>query len=266
MAIFNIDSNAVFDSIQAALDAKGIEMTFDMVQKIYRTLDNSLPSLTGGLLEETYEEWREEAVGAKGWGTKYVQAIRMKQEDDGGSVFLDEGIMDKGSNKPAFMFAMMVERGVKSWSIKDALLASEKAKVGPAGIKYIIVPFPVATPSAGKGGAKLASKFGGRKMPQDMHSLVKKGESVPEGSTITVTNTLRSFEVDVSGLTRYSTRKLHSQYGIFRCVSQKSTGWQYPDVPAEPIFPSVVQYVDKRIREELQKYCEEIVKEFGQTP
>jgi hypothetical protein len=263
MAIFNIDSNVVFDSIQAALDARGVEMTFEMVQKIYRTIDNSLPELTSGLLEETYEEWREEAIGAKGWGTKYVQAIQIKQTDDGGKVYLDEGIMDKGSNKPAFMFAMMMERGVKSWSIKDALLNSEKAKVGPAGIKYIIVPFPVATPSAGKGGAKLASKFGGRKMSKDMHSLVKKGESVPEGTTISVTNTLRSFDVDVTGLTRYSTRKLHSQYGIFRCVSQKSTGWIFPDTPAEPIFPSVVEYVSRRIQEELKKYCDEIVKEFS---
>ena len=264
MAVFNIDGDAVFSGIQAALEAQGQKLTGDQIAHIVSTVEASLPGITYGLLEEAYEEWRQEAIDSGGWGTKYVAAIKMKAEPNGdGSVYLDETVMDKGSNKPSFMFAKMVEEGVKSWSIKDALLASDKAKVGPAGIKYIVVPFPVATPSAGKGGAKLASKFGGRKMTQDMHKLVKAGEKVPAGSTVSVTNTQRTYEVDVSGLTRYNTRQLHSQYGIFRCVSERSKGWQYPDKSATPVFPSVAAYVEKRIHEELDAFCREIVKEFS---
>jgi hypothetical protein len=68
--------------------------------------------------------------------------------------------------------------------------------------------------------------------------------------------------VDVSGLTRYNTRQRHSQYGIFRRVSEKSTGWQHPGVAASPVFPSVLKEVDRRIQEVLAEFCKNIVKEY----
>ena len=69
-----------------------------------------------------------------------------------GSVFVDESVKDS-SGKPAMMFAKMIEQGVQSWSIKDALLKSAKAKTSSAGIKYMVVPLPVRTPKA-KGSGK----------------------------------------------------------------------------------------------------------------
>ena len=259
--IFDIDVDTVLDSIISVIDREGMEFTQEQMNNLVRIIDNALPGLLNNMIIDTKNEWTQQALEAKGWGTKYIQAIKLKFEKDGGSVYLDPNIMDKSSNRPFFMFALMMENGVKSWSIKDALLASKKAHTGKDGVKYITIPFPVHTP--GKDG-KMASKFGGRKMTTDMHALVKAGEKVPEGTTINVKNTIRSFEVDITGLTRYNTRQFHSQYGIFRRVSSRSEGWQYPDIPAQPIFPSVVDYVHRRITEDITAFCQEVVREFSE--
>ena len=259
--IFNIDENVAFNSILSALEMSGQHLTDKAIDKVLNTIENSLPGILGAMMAETQEEWISEALESEtGWGGKYAQAIKMKVEKDGGTVYLDETVIDKGSNKPAFMFAMMVEQGISSWSIKDALLKSEKAKVGPAGIKYIIVPFNVATPSAGKNG-KLDRKFGGRQMDKATHDLVKNGGTAPAGTTVTVKNSIRSFTVDISGLSKYITPKFHSSYAMFRCVSEKSVGWIYPNKSKRPVFPSIISYVNRRIQEELTKFCEEVVKE-----
>ena len=264
MTIFSIDSDVVFSGITAALEEREQKLTGEQIEKIISTIEASLPGITYGLLEEAYEEWKQKASNKGGWGTKYINAIKMKAEPNGdGSVFLDPSVKDEGSNKPAIVFAKMIEEGVKSWSIKDALLQSSKVKVGPAGIPYISIPFPVSTPRTGRSGVHMDNKFGGREMTSEMHKLVKAGEKVPAGSKVSVTNSVRSYDVDVTGLTRYNTRQFHSQYGIFRTVSKNSQGWQYPNVAARPVYPSVLAYVERRIHETLDAFCREIVKEFS---
>ena len=249
--IFNIDADTAFNTVLEALEAAGQNIADDKMKEIVDVIEGTLPEVVGSLMSETYDEWCKLAVAKKGWGTKYVQAIRTKIENNEASIYLDETV------KPPF--GLMMERGVKSWSIKDALLESKKVKIGPSGIPYITIPFPVHTPGET---THMNAKFGNRKMTKDMHSIVKGGGHIESGS-ITVQNTLRSFEVDVSGLTRFNSRKFHSQYGIFRTVSKNSKGWQYPDVPEQPIYPSVIDYVNRRIVEVLKDYCEEIIKEYS---
>ena len=249
--IFNIDADTAFNTVLSALESAGQNMADDKMKEIVDCIENTLPEVVGSLLSETYDEWCRLAIAEKGWGTKYIQALRTKIENNEASVYLDETV------KPPF--GLMMERGVKSWSIKDALLKSEKVKIGPAGVPYIIVPFPVHTPGET---THMDAKFGNRKMTKDMHVIVKGGGRIESGS-ITVQNTLRSFEVDVSGLTRFNSRKYHSQYGIFRCVSKNSKGWQYPDKSATPIYPSVIDYVNRRIVEVLTDYCNEVIKEYS---
>jgi hypothetical protein len=258
--IFDIDADLIFESINSTLETIGEGLTEEMIGKVLNRIESSMPGITGFLLEDIYGEWRQKALDAKGWGSKYINALKVKIENDGGSIYLDKDVMDKSSNRPFFMFAMMMEHGIKTWSIKDALLSSKKAHTGKDGVKYITVPFPVRTP--GKEG-NMSSKFGGRRMTKDMHEIVKSGGTIGEGTTITVKNTLRSFEVDISGLSRYNTRQFHSQYGIFRRVSENSKGWQYPNKSATPIYPSVVDYVHRRIQEVLTDFCQEIIKEFS---
>jgi len=251
--IFDIDSDGIMNSIIQALDSAEASLTDEMIEKIFNQIDDAIPGVIELLVEDTAEHWKEKASGSgTGWGQKYANAIRSKVSNGEGSIYVDESVKDS-SGKPAVMFARMVENGVKSWSIKDALLKSDKAKISKDGVKYMIIPFPVHTPPK-KGQGKMSSRFGGRVMDSEVHNLVKNGGRAPKGSTSTDGQ-------DISGLSKWESQKYHSGYGIFRVVSQKSRGWQYPNVSETPVFSSVKDYVEKRIAEMVNALCVAIVKE-----
>jgi hypothetical protein len=254
VAIFDLDEDMIIDTIEAALADAGYDASEEQMAKIVEAIDEGFPGVVEVLTYGMQEHWKAEAVDSgTGWGQKYANAIKAEVTGKKGLIYIDEDLTDKTSNKPNMMFVKMVEEGVKSFSIKDALLASDKAKTGPSGIKYIIVPFPVATPrKAGQG--KMARKFGGREMTAEMHKIAKAGGRIKSGR-------LKTGE-DVSGLTRYVTRQRHSQYGIFRMVTEKSKGWVYPNKSARPVFPSVIQEVNKRVGEVVSEFIKAIVKEY----
>ena len=253
MAIFNVIEEETLDIVIGTLEDIGRKVSEEKFFEIANKIDEAMPGIIELMTVEAHDEWVSEAMGAKGWGTKYANAIRYKTGGKKGEVFLDKTVKDKGSNKPSIMFAKMVENGVKSWSIRDALMKSEKAKVGKNGVKYMTVPFPVATPrKAGQG--KMASKFGKREMTAEMHKIVKSGGKLSGGSIK---------GIDVSGLARYVTRQHHTQYGIFRRVSANSTGWQYPGIGAQPVFSNVERYVKKRMAEIITEFNMAIIKEYS---
>lgn len=252
MSIFSLDENLIMQSIADSLEEAGSQASEEQMNNIVSAIDESFPGVIGVLTNGIKELWKAEAKNSGGWGQKYSNAIKARVTGNQGEVYIDENMVDKGSKRKNFMFVKMVEEGMKSFSIKDGLLASDKAKTGPDGIKYIVVPFPVATPKATT--SKSASQFGGREMTKEMYDIVRSGGRLKSG-------TLKTGE-DVSGLTRYNTRQLHSQYGIFRRVSENSKGWQHPGVAPSPVFPGVKAQVDKRIHEIVSEYCKEIVKKF----
>lgn len=262
MSVFNIDGDEIVNSIESSLADAGADLTDETVEKIIAAINFAIPGFVELTINGTEEMWKDAAKSAGGWGSKYAKAIKSQYENGTGRVFLDDSSIDPQSKKPNLMFAKMMEGGVQTWSIKDALLKSDRAKIGKDGIKYIIVPFPVATPRR-KGQGHMQSYFGGRVMSSEIHELVKGGERAPAGSTVTVTTAHKTSEVNIEGLTRYNTRTRHSQYGIFRRVSQNSKGWQYPNVSPRPIFPSVEKYVQRRISQILEEYCKELVKEYS---
>lgn len=262
MSVFNIDGDDILGAIETSLADAGQSLSDEAFEKIARAIDSAIPGLVELVTFNTETAWKDLAKNSGGWGVKYAKAIRSQYASGTGRVYLDASSKDKGSNRPNLMFAKMMEEGVQTWSIKDALMKSDKAKIGKDGVKYIIVPFPVATPRK-KGSGHKSSYFGGREMSGEIHKLVKAGLRAPEGSTVTVTTSHKTSEVSIEGLTRYNSRTRHSQYGIFRRVTAKSKGWQYPSVAATPIYPKVKQYVDKRIGEILEQYCRDLVKEFG---
>jgi len=234
-----------------------LSSTEEQFYNIVNEVNGSMPDIMQILGKRISEQWKELAKEGERWGSKYAKAIKYKVEGTTVDVYLDEGLIDKGSKKPYFMFAMMMEQGVKSWSIKDALLASEKAKTSKDGIKYMVVPFPVSTPrKAGQG--TMQNKFGKREMTREMYNIVKSGGKLKTG-------TVNAYgkDVDVSGLVKYQTRQLHSQFGIFRAVSEKSSGWQYPNVEADPVFPQVLAEVNNQIRDLLTDYCRAVVKKYS---
>lgn len=252
--IFDIDADQVLDSVVKALEDAGQQMSQEKFTQIANAIESAMPGVIQLITMTMAEEWRSQADGAGGWGAKYSAAIKTKFSGATGEVYIDEGMTDKGSNKPNIMFAKMIEEGVKSWSIKDALLASEKAKVSKDGVKYIVIPFPVATPRQASSG-KSKSQFGGREMTNEVYNIVKSGGRVSSAK-------LKSGQ-EVSGLSKYNTRQLHGQYGLFRCVSEKSRGWQYPDKSARPVFPHVLEEVNNKIQEAIATFCKAIVQEYS---
>lgn len=252
--MFNLDEDMIFNSIANALESVGSELSEEQFVQITDAINEELPGVVEVLTYGMMVHWRKEATDSgTGWGQKYANAIIADVTGNRGRVYIDESLIDKQSDKPNMMFVKMVEEGVKSWSIKDALLASDKAKVGPSGIKYITIPFPVSTPRS-KNQGSMQTKFGKREMTNAVYKIVKSGGKLKSGISKT--------GQDISGLSRYVTKKFHSQYGIFRRVSEKSTGWRYPTVGASPVLPSVLEEVNKRISEVLSAFCANIVKEY----
>lgn len=257
MAIFDLDENMILNTISDALEHAGSELSEDQFIEITDAINEELPGVVEVLTYGMMVHWRKEATDSgTGWGRKYANAITAEVTGNRGRVYVDEDLIDKQTNKPSIMFVKMVEEGVKSWSIKDALLASNKAKTGPTGIRYITIPFPISTPRK-KGQGSMQSKFGKREMTNAMYRIVKSGGKLKTGTLMA-----GGKEVDVSGLSRFVTKKFHSQYGIFRRVSEKSTGWQYPTIGASPVLPSVLNEVNKRVAEVLAAFCANIVREY----
>jgi hypothetical protein len=248
--IFNVDPGETLDPIAAALEQAGKTLSEEKFSEIANKIDEAMPGVIEYLIDSTYEMWRAEASGVStGWGEIYASAIKRGKDE----VYLDED-MKTAKNKPALMFADMVEKGMKSFSIRDALLASDKAKVGPSGVKYITVPFPVRTPRSNKN-VKMGSQFGGREMTQEIHKIVKGGGKIKAGTA--------TGGQDISGLTKYVTRQRHEQYGIFRRVSENTPPdkWVHPGVPAEPVLDKVRAQINTEIQNVLREFCQAIVDE-----
>lgn len=257
MDIFNINEEMIFNTIDSAMREAEANLTEQQIYKIVNAIDGSIPGLIEILIENTSEYWKDSASSINGWGAKYAEAIKTNIGEKEGSVYVDESQMVKVGKKQfkSSVFVKKIEEGVRSWSIRDALMKSEKAKTGKDGIKYITILFPVATPRKKTQGKQL-SKFGGREMSSEIHKLVKSGGKAPKG-------TFTSSGINISGLTKYETTQFHEGYGIYRRVSKNSLGWQYPDKSPVPVYDSVKQYVDKRINEIIHKFCVDLIKEYS---
>jgi hypothetical protein len=130
VAILNIDimDDTIIDTIINTLDGIGRKVSENEFIEVANKIDSAMPGIIELMTIEAHNDWVSQAINAKGWGTKYAGAIKYELSDKKGEVYLDDSIIDKESNKPNIMFAKMMEDGVKSWSIKDALLKSDKAK------------------------------------------------------------------------------------------------------------------------------------------
>lgn len=254
--VFNIDHEELLSNAISSI-SEAISMAENASQEKFANLGEKINSAIPGLIEvlvnETEDFWINQAMLIGGWGEKYARAIQ--SDVSKGEVWLDKESLDPQSKRPFFMFAMMVEEGVQSWSIKDALMKSKKAKIGKDGVKYITIPMPVATPRKSGSGKQLSS-FGGRTMTKEMHDILKSGGNVESGSLMS-----GSRKISAKGLTAFSTQKYHSGYGLFRRVSENSKGWQFPNKSPQPVFDTVKKYVDRRVGELMSDFCKAVVKE-----
>ena len=244
MAInFGIDENMVLDVIAGNLEQIGAEVSEKKFFEIADMIDESLNSVMEMVAYGTAESWKAEARSiGMGWGKHYAEAISVK---DNGTTFTVEA---DGSNK----FVNFTEQGIRSFSIKDGLMKSDKAKMSSEGVRYIHVPMPVKTPSKAGQGESTASRFGGREMTEEAYKIVKSGGKF--------SGPLKSGQ-EISGLSKYKSAQRHEQYGIFMTVSENSKGWQHPGVPATKVYQKVLDEVNKNIAIALDGFCKAIVRE-----
>jgi hypothetical protein len=228
------------------LQAAGGDAESALFQHLAETFPEEIGNLVNWIADDARNFWENRALERSAWGSKYAAAIKVEYlgQTDVARVYVDEDDLDPGSGKPFSMFVMMTEEGVKPWSIKEALLNSKRIKTSSKGIKYILVPFRYRIP----GKQKPTSSFAGV-LPQDAYKVAKEGGKLgPEAGNL-------------AGLTRYDNESgMHGQYMTFRCVTEKSKGWQHPGKMPTPVYPEVLAYLEKKIPEMISNYLEQKVK------
>lgn len=209
--------------------------------------------LANSIVDWAHAMWHKDASESGPWGPRYASALKadmMKSTGDGEArVYADE-------EHANFLFVNLVEDGITSWSIKDALLEGQAARRNEAkyGTRFVRVPFRWRVP----GKEKKTSSFAGV-MPKDIYEDAKSGIPIVD-RTIKVGKRA----VDISGLKRFGGEK-HGQYMTFRTVSEKSDGWQYPPRAATPVFDQVVAKVEKMLEGMIVNMIKDYEKDIIQT-
>jgi len=234
-----------------------------MLQRLLESAGEMLPehivNMTNSILYAVQSYWASQAIDeGGGWGRRYAGVLMVEPVPKGGgkgSVYADD-------SNPDYMFVLMVENGVRSWSIKDALLASDKVrykKEAPHRLRtYIVVPFRWRTPQGSTGNkAQASSNFAGV-MPEEAHETALRGGVVSEQQARALK------KVNLAGLKRFGEAG-HGHYLTFRVVHEDSPGWQYPDIPAAPVYERVRARVEgaiaKGIAGYVKRFAEELEKE-----
>lgn len=165
-------------------------------------------------------------------------------------------------------WASKLEEGFSSYSIKDALLKSEKVvtvgsragqpwvRKSKKGKKYAAVPFE-HKPSGGKMSGDLS---------QDIKKILVKNRAGEEQSITKIFKDLGGKPIhgkvatagkipgqpNLSGLTKYqfvhTSGKVSSVYMTYRMVGEDSPGWQHPGHPGYQLFSEAQQYVENELK------------------
>jgi hypothetical protein len=225
----------------------------DVLGPLFKSIAEVAPtaaiSFVNQLGTDAANYWRDLAEGASDWGERYASTITFvpaRNVDGEVRVFADE-------IHPNFKFVQFMEGGIKSWSIKDALLRGKVAQrnLTKYGVLFVTVPFAHRTPRASKS-EKAGSSFASI-MPEQIYNIAKSGGRVDESTATSAGNK------NWAGLQKYG-EGAHGHYMTFRTVSEKSTGWQYPEVPATPVFEQVQAMLDRHIAESMDSFVKAMIK------
>lgn len=229
--LFNIfDADSATDAIVSYLEQVAPDALQDYVNK---------------MLDFSFQLWTAEAKNSGPWGDRYASTLKVEYARAGAS----EGRVYSDEAHPNAMFANIVENGMKSFSIKDALLAGKAARRNKAkfGRAFVHVPFRWRTPKDNDQ-SKTYSSFAGQ-LPEEIYQIAK------SGGRVTVDMAESAGDKNLAGLKRFG-GSLHGQYLTFRTVSEKSQGWRHPGAAATPVYPSVEKIVQAQVQKTILKYID----------
>lgn len=226
------------------------------LERLFKTVNEIAPVITQELLHymgvQAQRIWINEIYEApadrhKGWGIKAGEAIKYELKQDGVRIYADEQETDPRSGQKRILFVNIIEDGIRSWSIKDALLKSKRARLSQSGEKYIRVPFRYRIP----GTQKPHTLFQGV-MPTEVYKIAKGGGKI----------TIQDYG-NLGGMTRVG-REGHYSYFVFRTVSEKSQGWEYPAISPTPVYEKVLSQIEKMLPAVIENFCAGIIDRFGE--
>ena len=243
----------IFDVLEGMM-SQANEESDQLIKAVNKMLEMFPEKLSGFLNLLAYNArdiWAEDAINASPWGTKYASALAVEPASPGGEiakVYVDDSVETVAGRgkKPASLFVNMMEFGVKSWSIKKALMKSKRVKVSSQGIKYITIPFRQRTPEGKGKSQKKSSEFAGV-MSSQIHALVEGGGAV-KGEKYG----------HMAGLTKVE-KPGHSQYFTFRTVTQDTEGWMHPGKAKTAVYEKSLKKIQKMIQENIEVFLKAIV-------
>lgn len=224
-------------------DIKAITDMFELIgQDIEPSLENAL-DLAADIALETWLDTLESSSAKEGWKKMYREAIT---EEEGTSE--NERVLSAEG-----LYVNLVEDGVKSWSIKDALLNGPNAKQGKNG-KYANVFLRKGVP-----GSK------GPTMSSSVHSIAKtlgRGETLSSRiksmsdkigkGAVAKKKKIKALRESIKGSKDERLQKVgatgHSAYGTFLRINEKSKGWMYPNVQSVPVYEMTTEKANPQIK------------------
>jgi hypothetical protein len=226
---------------------------YPMLVQIFEHTKKTFPKATARfanyMIGQAHEMWDIKAKNSGPWGERYASTLEREDMPVSRQPMGTAKVFQNEEHANA-LFAELVENGVSSWSISDALIEGTVARRNEAkyGTRFVNVPFRFRVP----GGVQATSSFAGV-MPKDIYEIVKTGERLDAG----LIETEKGKVIDVAGLQRYGGEK-HGQYMTFRTVTRTTPEWRYPDKNATPVF----QEVEARFQKMLQGMLENMLKGF----
>jgi hypothetical protein len=225
----------------------------NQIGKLLRLLgSSSFPGLTNAIkisanmIQKEWIDTIQKSTAKKGWKSEYIRAIHINFENElNAEVYADE------NNK----YVNFIEDGIKRFDMKPGLINGPKSRQGKNG-RYNIVFFRKGVPGTQHIQSMAQTTYTKvKKMSKD--DVIRRYKTVGIGEKIQLkTKTVKKrvktkTSKGPGGLQKIGSRG-HSQYGTFRVVSQQSSGWIYPGVPAIKIFSLVSRKVKPTVKKIMQ--------------
>jgi hypothetical protein len=162
------------------------------------------------------------------------------------------------ADKGAYNYLAVIERGRGRVSIKDALLRSPRAKTGKHG-RYIAVPL-----RRNKDGSRVSAKNNTAST-----TLIKSGffdDSEGQKRTKLRPVGIPGGQGNATAFAQPTKSGVRRSFVRLVTVTERSTGWMHPAIPAQPIQPVLQRKVEEALRSDhFRKRIEADVQDFLQS-